>query len=250
MQDSQKCKLVLIHGFPFDSSMWNSVLSLLESRYHVVNLNLPGFGNRPSIPNGSIADWARDIEKQIREQNISEQVDLCGLSMGGYVALEFAAQFPSRLSRLILCDTKTTIDTSEARSVRLTMADRLASGDESVVQQTMHQLADDMPSKLLSATTINSDQQLVEEVKQMILSIPPATLAAAQRSMADRRDTTEVIRSLDCPVVGIVGSDDEITPTQLMRDIIQTAKRGHLEIIEQAGHLPPLEKPTNFVAAL
>ena len=242
--------LVLVHGFPLNSRMWDAVTGSLSNCFELHVLDLPGFGSKTASVERSLAAWAKDIRQQLLERSVTKPIQLCGLSMGGYVAMEFAALYPNLLSRLILCDTKTQADTSDAKMHRLTIAENLQSEDAEKRNTAIRNLANEMPKKLLAPKNQRADSPVVKAITEMIDEISPSALAHAQLAMAARRDTTNVITSLTCPVLGIVGGEDQLTPPSLMQALISDCKQGTIQIIAGAGHLPPMEAPPEFVDAI
>ncbi len=252
--------LVLLHGFPLNARMWEDALVYLPERLCVYAPDLPGFGMAPALPNqdqhnASMDDYVEAIREMVEAASIPEPFVLAGLSMGGYMALEFASQYPDKLCRLILCDTKTEADAPAARQVRLQMAEKLirvaampASCDP--VADPRKAIAETMLPKLLSPRTVERHREIVDKVASMVLRTEMLAIASAQRAMAHRRDTQEVVRKAEIPIDCIVGEDDTLTTPEMMQRIVDDAKRGRLFVIPEAGHLPPMEQPERFAEAL
>jgi pimeloyl-ACP methyl ester carboxylesterase len=108
--------LILIHAFPFDGRMWDSQRGTLSAGRRLLVPDLRGFGRSP-LPKSphSIDEHARDVAEFLATNSVERTV-LCGLSMGGYVALAFAALFPERLAGLVLADTRAGADTPAAKA--------------------------------------------------------------------------------------------------------------------------------------
>src|SRR6266487_3162562 len=117
--------VVLLHAFPLDSRMWVPQVEALGG-YQAIVPDLRGFGAAREQA-GEITPMdllAEDVAKLLDEREL-ERVVICGLSMGGYVALAFAGRHPERLGGLVLCDTRAGADTDDARAARLRgMAER------------------------------------------------------------------------------------------------------------------------------
>src|SRR6266516_2905456 len=117
--------VVLLHAFPLDSRMWVPQVEALGG-YQAIVPDLRGFGAAREQA-GEITPMdllAEDVAKLLDEREL-ERVVICGLSMGGYVALAFAGRHPERLGGLVLCDTGAGADTDDARAARLAMAERV-----------------------------------------------------------------------------------------------------------------------------
>lgn len=235
--------VVLLHGFPFNCSLWRAQAAALAAHHRVVAPDLRGFGESTVAEEpATMAAMAEDVAALLDELQL-ERVTLGGLSMGGYVALAFYRLFPRRVRALVLADTRPQADTAEARTGRETMAQRaLAEG--------MHTIADAMLPKLLTPATHAARPEIVAHVREMILTTPPAGAAAALRGMALRRDQTNLLPNILAPTLIIVGSEDTITPptdAELMRREIRGAR---LVVIAGAGHCSNLERADEFNEAL
>ena len=97
--------LILLHAFPLDRDMWRPQVAALGGKQRVLALDLPGFGQSPQST-GFTIDSAADLVAG----SAPGRVVVCGLSMGGYVALAFARRYPERLAGLILADTRSEPD--------------------------------------------------------------------------------------------------------------------------------------------
>ena len=140
--------LLLVHGFPLDHTMWAGQIESLASQCRVIAPDLPGFGRSPPGGNdtATMEQFADDLAALLDGLGIREPAVVCGLSMGGYIALQFWRKYAARLAGLILCDTRATADTPEAAAARQTMAAR-------VLREGTAPLVETMLPKLLAETT-------------------------------------------------------------------------------------------------
>src|SRR5215213_9907233 len=110
--------LVLLHGFPFDRSMWRAQAGALGDEFRVVAPDLRGLGETPPGDGAVTTEgMAEDVAALLDVLKLGRVV-LGGLSMGGYVAFEFFRKFPERVRALVLADTRPQADTEEARRTR------------------------------------------------------------------------------------------------------------------------------------
>lgn len=237
--------VLLVHGFPLNGSMWNQQLESLAKQCRVLVPDLRGFGeNRPAATEIlTMGSFAADLDEFLTRLEITEPVHFCGLSMGGYIAFAFVKQFRSRVNSLILCDTKATDDSPEARQGRLETAER-------VLREGTEFLAAAMLEKLLSPFSIREQPALVAEVQNMIRSTPPQTIAAALRGMAARPDSSPQLESLDLPVLAVVGEDDSLTTPAQMHQMALSMPQTRVVEILKGGHLAPLEQPAAVNSAI
>jgi 3-oxoadipate enol-lactonase len=234
--------VVLLHGYPFNRSMWREQAAALSAKYRVITPDLRGHGETSVTPDATMEEMARDVIALLDELGI-ERVTLGGLSMGGYVALALYRRFPLRVRALVLADTRPQADTEEARRNREEQAQKiLANG--------MQSIADDFLKKVLTPATFSEKPQTVESVRQMILKTDPRGAAAALRAMAVRHDQTVFLEEIFAPTLIIVGSEDQLTPPKDAELMKREIRGSRLEIIEGASHLSNLERPIDFNHAL
>ena len=109
---------VLLHGFPFDRSMWREQARALSDTCRVVAPDLRGSGETP-LGDGALTmgEMAEDVAALLDELKVQRAV-LGGLSMGGYVVFEFYRRFPRRVRALVLADTRPQADTDDGRRTR------------------------------------------------------------------------------------------------------------------------------------
>jgi pimeloyl-ACP methyl ester carboxylesterase len=163
-----------------------------------------------------------------------------GLSMGGYLAFELYRQRPGLFRGLALCDTRPGADTPEGAANRETFA-------RNAIDKGLHWVADEMTPKLLRP---KPDAAAVREVRHLIGQGPPAGVAAAQRGMARRPDSTPTLSTITCPTLVVVGDEDTLTPPPEAEKMVAGIKGARLARIPGAGHLPNIENPAAFDLAL
>ena len=187
--------------------------------------------------------FADDLAGLLDALEIAEPVVLCGLSMGGYIALQFWRKYAARLRGLILCDTRAAADPPEAAAARLVMAER-------VLREGPAPLVDSMLPRVLGETTRQKRPQLVEAVRRMMMAASPQGIAAALRGMAERPDMTAALGEIRCPTLVLVGAEDVASTPAEMRGMAQAIPGAKFVEIPAAGHLSPLENPPAFNAAM
>jgi pimeloyl-ACP methyl ester carboxylesterase len=235
--------VLLLHGFPFDRSMWREQAEALGGEFRVVAPDLRGLGETP-LGGGdvSIAGMAEDVAALLDELHL-ERVVLGGLSMGGYVAFEFFRRFPGRVRALVLADTRPQGDTEDGRRAREENARR-------ALTEGMTTIVDSMLPKLLAAGTRERGGEVLERVRAMMLGTSPEGAAAALRAMAARRDQTDLLPSINVPTLIVVGSEDAITPPADAEAMSTKIEGSRLFVVEGAGHLSNVERPDEFNLAL
>jgi len=235
--------VVLLHAFPLDSRMWVPQVEALGG-YQAIVPDLRGFGAAREQA-GEITPMdllAEDVAKLLDEREL-ERVVICGLSMGGYVALAFARRHPERLGGLVLCDTRAGADTDDARAARLAMAER-------VLAEGVGFLPEAMVQRLLGKTTRQQRPELVEQVTETIGDQDPRGIAAALRGMAERPDSTGVLGQVSVPTLVISGMEDELIPPDEAVRMAATIRDARLIQVPDAGHLVNLEQADTVNEAL
>jgi 3-oxoadipate enol-lactonase len=235
--------IVLLHGHPFDRSMWSEQIAALESKYRIVAPDLRGYGE--SGLRGEVSTMSRMAEdvNQLLGFLRLEKVILAGLSMGGYAALEFYSLFPEKISALVLADTKASADAEEARKNRFETAEKL-------LLEGMEPLAKEMLPKVLAPETLENSPETVARVREMMLKTTPAGAAAGLRGMARRNDHITLLEKTNVPTLIIVGEKDELTPIAEAEKMNRAITNSLIVKISRAGHLPPVENPAEFNRAL
>lgn len=229
--------LLFVHGFPLDHRMWDGQCEVLSQSYRVIAPDLRGFGRSKSADEKvTMQQFADDLAILLDALGVSEPVVLCGLSMGGYVAFEFARRHNDRLRGLVLCDTHPRADSAEKAADRLNTAER-------VLRENTDFLAAEMVPKLLSPVTREKKPHVVEKVHDMIVENPRNGVAAALRGMAEREEASAWLDQITCPCQVIVGEEDGITPPEVMRELADRLSDCRFAAISEAGHLAPMEQP-------
>ncbi len=235
----QGTPLVLIHAFPLSSRMWMIQIKDLEKKGKVIALDLPGFGRSLCEAKPSIAKMAQEVAHLLDSINAQEPAVIAGLSMGGYVAFEFFRQFPKRVKALGLFSTKSGADTPEAREKRLKTA-------EQIKREGLESFTRTMVPNLVGKTAFGANPELIREITTMISSNSPEGVAAALVAMAERRDSTDLLHSINCPTLIIAGDEDVLIPFSESVAMHKQISGSQFHLVPKAGHLLNLEQPTEF----
>jgi len=227
--------LLLIHAFPLDAWMWGPQVEALGSDVRVVAPSLPGFGDTPSAgPVLSMEAAAAAAAGAVVDEGL-DRVVVCGLSMGGYVALAMWRRHRELVAGFVFADTRATADDDAGKQRRRDLAERLrAEGTGFLVES---------PGPLLSES---APAELWDQVKEDIARQSADAIAAASLGMADRRDSTPDLSGISVPTLVIAGSADALIPPEATASMADQIPGARLEVIEGAGHLSNLEAPDEF----
>lgn len=232
--------LIFIHGFPFDSSMWDFQLAAVPPGWRFIAPDMRGFGESESSGSGpyTMDTYAEDVVALMDHLGIDQAV-ICGLSMGGYVALSLAKRYPDRVRALVLVDTRANADTAEAKANRLTLAEKCrAEGAKAVI--------DAMLPHLVSAHTRMKQPTIVQKIRGMMEGAASESLARALEGMAERADYVADLGGIVVSTLVIRGEQDDIIAAGEMELIARTVRGARHEMIALAGHLPNLEASDVF----
>lgn len=231
--------LLLIHGFPLDRSLWRSQIEGLQSAARVVAPDLRGFGQSGDAPETMTMDeYAADLKALLDALNVKQAV-VCGLSMGGYIALAFLARYPGMLKGLILANTRAGADSEQAREARYANAQKAFDEGVPAIAEGM------LPKMLTEATRANRDS-LTAYIRSMMAHQPAKGVAAALRGMAVRPDRTSMLAAINLPTLIITGSADTLIPPGESEAMAKAIPGSKLVVVPDVAHLSNVENPDAF----
>jgi pimeloyl-ACP methyl ester carboxylesterase len=215
--------------------MWQGQVSTFAGRLPVVAPNLPGFGGTEG--SGDVMTMRSATERCIQTMDDAglDRAVVCGLSMGGYVALDLWRAAPQRICGLILANTRSGADAPEAAEARRTLAARLRQeGSAFLVESPPPLLSEDAPAELW------------DRVRALIAAQPAGSIAAAAIGMAQRPDSTPDLAGIDVPTLVITSAKDTLIAPEVSAPMAQQIPGAELAVIDGAGHLSNLEGATRF----
>jgi len=233
--------ILLVHGHPFDHTMWNPQIVSFSQQYQVIAPDLRGYGKTALPKSGATGfdDYATDMIALMDNLGI-ETFHLAGLSQGGQFIMEIFRQAPKRVKSLILADTFASLDTTEAKQTRYDTADRME-------KEGMDFYAGDAIFKMIRREHVATMPDVAAHVMNMMKSTLPKGAATALRARAERIDyLSMVLPTVNVPTLVVVGRQDEFTPVAKAEEMQEKLQNCKLVIIEDAGHMPNLEHPDEF----
>lgn len=231
--------IVFIHAFPLDARMWEPQVRHFSRKRSVLAPDLPGFGSDHSRNEVLEMSAAADaVAHAIGEAGLASAL-VCGLSMGGYVALALWRQHPALVAGLVLANTRGDADDEAARERRRQLAARLLREGSGFLVES--------PPPLLSP---GASVRRRAAVRRMIAAQPAVSIAAAALGMAARPDSTSMLAGISVPTLVITSSEDSLIPPAATQPLADDIPNARFEVIEGAGHLSNLESPARFNALL
>jgi len=236
--------LLLLHGFPLDRTVWTAQVLGLAGAARVLAPDLRGFGESAPAGNSapgtttSMDDYAEDVAALLDALGVPAAV-VCGLSMGGYVAMAFHRAFPARLRGMILVDTRGGPDSPEGRKARDAAG---ALGRE----RGAPAVAEGMLGKMLTSANVRTGAAMGASLLRMMCDQPVVGIVGALEAIRDRPDSLPSLARVDVPTLVVCGAEDALihpSESKVLRDAIPGAR---LTLIRGAGHLPNYERPGEF----
>ncbi len=226
--------LLLIHAFPLDASMWEPQITGLGGVTAIAAPNLPGFGGSALYDRTLTMDAAADSVAEALTRDGIDRAVVCGLSLGGYVALALWRRHRDRVAGLVLANTRATADDREGKERRIALAQRLRIEGNVLV---------DNPPPLLSES---APSELWDRVKGIIARQPAEAIAAVSAGMAERPDSTGDLAGIDVPTLVITSTGDTLIPPDATKAMGEQIPGARVQVIDGAGHLSNLEAPAEF----
>lgn len=238
---THQSKIVLLHGFGFDSSIWSPIDAAFDG-YEVIRLSLPGFGENGIQGSYTIEELAGFYWKKLLDAH-NGPFHLVGHSMGGYVVIEMAAQQPEKVASLTLLHSHVFEDPADRKKKRdesiesirsngrFGFAEKMISG---MVGSAYKAKSDMLVSKLIERGTDNEDSAWINGVA----------------AMRDRRDHGDTLKNLTVPVLMIMGEEDAAIPLENVYKQAALAERADLFVLPGVGHLSMFEKTDEVIDIL
>ncbi len=231
--------IIFIHGFPLNKSMWNNQTEALKSSYRVIAYDVRGHGNSGmGNEDFAIELFVLDLIGLMDALKIDKAV-LCGLSMGGYIALNAIATHPARIGALVLSDTNCIADSPETKEKRLKAI-------ENIRELGVEEYAGESVINLFAPVSVATKPEEIATATEMIRNTSEESLYNTLLALAARKETCSILPDITVPVLIMVGEEDVITPPAAARLMQDKIKDCRLHIILNAGHLSNMENPSDF----
>ncbi|MGW9478563.1 alpha/beta fold hydrolase [Saccharomonospora azurea] len=234
--------VVLLHGHPFDRTLWRPQVERLTSEgFRVIAPDLRGYGTSRIDASTLVTPFEQhtlDLDVLLDHLRIDTFV-LGGLSMGGQLALDSQRRFGRRVDALVLAATSARADTAAQRRERWATAERLS-------REGMGALPEELLPRMMSAHSIRTLPATVKHVRRMMHATSAAGAAAAVRGRADRRDYVAELGDIAPPTLVVVGTEDTYTPVAEADLLHQRIPDARLVVLDEVGHLPNLEREADF----
>ncbi len=231
--------IIFLHGYPFDKTMWEGQLDFLESSHRLISCDIRGFGkSKDEESTLSIDLFTDDLIQFMDKLNIGKAI-ICGLSMGGFIALNAVKRFPERFEALILCDTQCIADTAEVKEKRYKTIERIE-------EEGVANFNEDFMNSVFHKDSITKKRELVRLLRSVIFSNSQHIITMGLTALAERSETCSTLNEITIPTLIICGREDEVTPLAQSERMNKAIKGSILHVIDNAGHVSNLEQPDEF----
>ena len=220
--------LMLVHGFPLDSSSWNELIPYLKDHFDLILPDLRGFGKSTTVESPyTLSDMADDLAGLLDHLGV-EKTALAGHSMGGYISLAYAKKYPQRVIGLGLVASQAAADAPEGKERRYKTAADVAEKGVGVVVEAM-------------TPKLSADVRVQEFVRGVIERQSKQAVIGALKAMAEREDAMPILSSFNFPLVLIHGDADQLIPIERAKEIKSANPSATLLELKGAGHMPMME---------
>lgn len=234
--------VMLIHGFAEDMTIWEHQINFLKNKFRLIIPDIPGSGRSSPLnhlKNGNSVATMEDYAECLKFLLDHEGVDNCnmiGHSMGGYISLAFADQYPSRLMKLGLVHSTAFPDSEEKKAARRKSNEFIKSyGSAAFIEQAIPNLFDDTFRK-------NSPEK-VQNLIERYANFAPEVLVSYYEAMILRPDRIHILRNFENPLQFIIGENDKAVPLDQSLQQCHLPQISYIHILENTAHMGMLEHP-------
>ncbi|MBC7693860.1 MAG: alpha/beta hydrolase [Burkholderiales bacterium] len=231
--------VIFLHGYPFDKTMWKTQIDFFKSSYRVIACDIRGFGKSKDEESSlSIDLFSEDLIQFMDKLHIDKAI-ICGLSMGGYIALHAHEKFHNRFEAFVLCDTQCIADTPEVKEKRNDSINEIAVNgvnnfNEGFIKNVFHK--DSLTNKI----------ELVEKLRSVVFSNSKHIIIQGLVALAGRSETCSTLYKITVPTLIMCGREDKVTPLVQSEYMNTNINGSTLQVIDHAGHVSNLEQPEKF----
>jgi len=237
--------VMLLHGFGEDGTIWNQQAAVLERKFRLIIPDLPGTGlskdSFEKITDRSLESLA-DVVREIADQEDLDQFVMLGHSMGGYITLAFAENFPHRLTGFGLIHSTAYPDSEEKKQNRQKSIEFIGKhGSKLFLEQTI-------PNLYSEEFREKQREVVAEHVKTAVFE--PQVLIAYYEMMMQRPDRVHVLKDAQIPVLFVMGTEDKTV--NLADGLAQShlPVESHVHILRASGHMGMKEEPEKMAEAI
>ncbi len=224
--------VVFANSLGSDLRIWSPVVDRLGNSLRVVRYDMRGHGlTAPAAPPYSMIDLARDLEELLDHLQIQRAI-VCGISVGGMVALQLAARRRDLVDGLVLCDTGYRLGSTASWNQRIA----------EVNEGGLAAISAGIMERWFTSAYRSEQPEQVAGYRYMLEQSTTAGYVGICAALRDANLEAEA-RALSCPTLVLCGDEDVATPPDLNRSLASAIPAARFELVTGAGHLPCIEQP-------
>jgi pimeloyl-ACP methyl ester carboxylesterase len=223
-------KLLLVHGFMCDGTVWDGVISKLLDDFEIIIPDLDGYGFSSELLQYKTLEVLAIELKQILDDEGIEKVSFIGHSMGGYVGLEFLKNFESTLNQFVMLNSHIYTDSDERSTNRTKTIGFLQKyGSKLYVKESFR--------TLFSPEFAVNHSEIVTKMMENAHSYPVQTLINSCQAMIERKNHEQTIQNASTPIHFLMGEIDSLIPVDEYRKMTELNPLSKTYILEKGGHM-------------
>jgi len=234
--------IVLLHGFTESLKIWNKFSSQLSKEFRVICIDLPGHGKSEPVDAIHSMELLAEVVMSVLKKLRTGKVILVGHSMGGYVALAFAAMYPEKLKGFCLFHSHCFPDSEEDKKNRDRTIDIVGKDKFSFMAQFI--------PGLFPVEVHKKYAKQIEKLIQRASKMHREGVIAALEGMKNRKDHSELLKKTGLPVLFILGLKDSRAPLPRLWEMISLPARSEVLLLRDCGHMGYIEAPEETLRAL
>ena len=227
--------LLLLHGYLETMYVWDELVTLLDSRYRVISIDLPGHGLTGSYDINSMEKVSALLVEILNKCEVDSAI-VAGHSLGGYYALNMSRLYPDRVRKVVLLNSNPYADLPERhqdrlREIEIVKADRL-----------VHLAMSSIP-KMYNPDNLRRLDDKVQETIEICETHDPEGIVSTIKALMAREDVTEYTKTLKENLYMVFGDKDKFMPLEKAQELIALMPESNSFIIKDTGHNSFIEKP-------
>jgi pimeloyl-ACP methyl ester carboxylesterase len=234
--------IVLLHGFTESQKIWKNFASKLSKKYRVITMDLPGHGKSECLGAVHSMELMAEALNALLKKLRTGKCLLAGHSMGGYVAQAFAELYPGKLRGLCLFHSHCFADNTAERENRNRTIGIVGQDKFSYVAQFI-------PS-LFPVEGHKKHAKAIKGLIQQAAKMDSDGVIAALEGMKNRKDQSELLKTLKLPVLFILGLKDTRVPAARIQEMISLPAVSRILLLRDCGHMGYIEAPEETFSAL
>ena len=238
--------IVLLYGYPLSGALFERVRDKLDDNHRVITIDHRGYGNSTTPePVDGIGPYAEDALAVLKELGVEKAV-IGGMSMGGPIVFEMYRQNPDVFSGAILIDTNHNPANAIEKGIWNGTLETLK-GEDGGVDKIIPFL---MPNMLTGETRLVEAPAQVDYLTEAMKQASLDGAIGGAVALRNRPDSTETVKSMDIPVLVLVGREDTLYPVAISQAMADAAPQGEIAVIGGAAHAAVFEAPEESVEAI